>query len=223
MDFTTIAAEIAEAYEPPEHGRHSVITDTVMVAEFLTAIERGNYLSTAADLAGIHENTIAVWLKRGEAGEQPYNRFQWAYKRALAHAEAQMVDCVRAAAQTGPQYWAAGMTYLERRQPDKWGKRSDEGNVPKVIVQVGTRAGDVQVNLGLSPGSNPGQSETLQITEQSATASDKPDYVNEPKLLTARSIAQRKRRANETKRRRAIRRGAPTTGGGLSAGGKVVD
>jgi hypothetical protein len=203
MDFHAIAQQIADAYEPPITGRPSALTNTESVAELLTAIEEGSYLATACDLAGIHENTVAAWLKRGEAGEEPFKTFQWAYKRACARAEHDMVTEVRKAAKAGPQYWAAGMTYLERRQPDKWGKRQDDSNQPKVIVQIGVSQGDVQVSLGPSPQLRSPDSETLQIQAITATESDKQGYVNQAKLLTAQSIDVPTRKRSEAGKRKA--------------------
>jgi hypothetical protein len=50
----------------------------------------------------------------------------------------------------GPQYWPAIATFLERKAPERWGKRNDDSNTPKVIVQIGIRDADVTIN-GLSP------------------------------------------------------------------------
>jgi hypothetical protein len=50
-----------------------------------------------------------------------------------------------------PQFWAAEMTYLERRFPEKWGRRQDSQDGPKVVVQIGVRDSDVRVQIAESP------------------------------------------------------------------------
>jgi hypothetical protein len=112
----------------------------------LEAVHDGNYIETAAELAGLSKVTVYDWLKRGEANETPYNVFANALKRATARAEAAEVAKVRSAG-NDPRFWAASMTYLERRHPDRWARRSDDSSAPKVVVQIGVRDSDVQVSV----------------------------------------------------------------------------
>lgn len=148
------ARDIADHYQPPPIGTHSIITDVKAVEAFLKAIRDGNYLETSAKLAGISKSAIYEWLERAEQGEDPYTRFADALKNAEAMAEAQDVANVRAAGKAGPQFWAASMTYLERRHPERWGKRQDESSGPKVIVQIGVKDSDVQIQMiSVSPSS----------------------------------------------------------------------
>lgn len=50
-----------------------------------------------------------------------------------------------------PRFWAASMTYLERRHPERWARRQDSNDGPKVIVQIGVRDSDVQVQIASPP------------------------------------------------------------------------
>ena len=43
------------------------------------------------------------------------------------------------------------MTWLERKSPEKWGRRQDDSQAPKVIVQLGVTAEHVKINV-VSPG-----------------------------------------------------------------------
>jgi hypothetical protein len=70
-----------------------------------------------------------------------------ALEKAQADSESDAVQDVRKAGKAGPQFWAASMTRLERRHPDRWGKRGEDGNTPKVVVQIGVSQGDVQVQV----------------------------------------------------------------------------
>jgi len=44
-------------------------------------------------------------------------------KTAQAKAEAEHVNHLMIAGKAGPQYWAASATYLERKAPERWGRR----------------------------------------------------------------------------------------------------
>jgi hypothetical protein len=46
-----------------------------------------------------------------------------------------------------PRFWAADMTFLERRAPDRWGRRQNDESVPRVVVQIGVKDSDVQVGI----------------------------------------------------------------------------
>lgn len=174
------AQAIADTYTPPITGRPSDIGDAALLQELFTAIADGNYPETACHLIGLAPATFYNWKKRGEAGETPYDRFVESVKRAEARAEAKMLANVRKASEL-PQFWAAGMTVLERRHPERWGKRQDETNAPKVLVQVGG-GGQVQVNIGVGVGPSPSLSEDLHSLSASGDSDQSPiknNYVNE--------------------------------------------
>lgn len=147
MDLQQLAADISNAYTPPtKAGRPAGIGEPLIVQEFLTQIEAGNYPEIAAELAGISLNTYRNWMKRGEDGEPPFDTFLLAVKQASARAEAVEVGKVRKAG-NDPRFWAASMTYLERRHPDRWARRSEDSSSPKVVVQIGCKDSDVQVTI----------------------------------------------------------------------------
>jgi hypothetical protein len=112
-------------------------------------ISRGNYLETAARAAGFSKQSIYSWRRLAETGNPTAVAFVDALERAEAYAEVEAVDAVRRAGEAGPQYWAAAMTRLERRHPDKWGRRADDANTPKVIVQIGVADSDVRISATL--------------------------------------------------------------------------
>lgn len=140
------AEAIAASYIPPAVGRPSDIADAELLKQLFQAIKDGNYIDTACDLVGLSVVSVHTWKKRGEAGERPFAAFAKALKEASAQAEAQAVANVRKAGQL-PQFWAAEMTYLERRHPEKWGRRQESDSGPKVVVQIGVGLSDVQVKV----------------------------------------------------------------------------
>jgi hypothetical protein len=143
------AQAIADLYQPPKTGRPSDIGSASTVQQFLEAVGEGNYIETAAKLAGLSKQSVYDWLRRGHAGEPAYKAFADAVEKAEARAEAAMVANVRKASHL-PQFWAAGMTVLERRHPERWSKRQDDTNTPKVVVQIGGPA-DVKIGIAVSP------------------------------------------------------------------------
>ena len=195
----TQAEAIAALYQPPTTGRPSDIGSASTVQQVLDAIGDGNYLETAAKLAGLSKVTVYEWLKRGQTGEEPFATFANAVEKAEARAEAQMVANVRKASNL-PQFWAAAATHLERRHPDRWGKRQDDNSVPKVIVQIGVGQGDVKVGIQVSsPTFAPDvlQDDTAKLlSDKTYAVSSSPiikNYVNEPETALPVTIGESRR------------------------------
>lgn len=103
--------------------------------KIISAIRAGNYIETAAAYAGISKNTLYVWLRRGEREKQriaknprckvkkkelPFVEFADAVEKALADAEVRDVAIIAKAAE---EQWQAAAWRLERKFPDKWGRR----------------------------------------------------------------------------------------------------
>ena len=85
------------------------------------AVRAGNYLAVSARCAGIHYDTLREWVQRGEREKTgAYHEFSEALKKAESDSEEYAVKMVVSAM---PKNWAAAMTYLERRYPDKWRRR----------------------------------------------------------------------------------------------------
>ncbi len=139
------AEQIAASYVPRDiPGRPSNLEDADKVQRFLAYLSDGNYRDTACRASGFSLSSLKRYMDRAEAGDEAAIAFRAAVERAEADAESETVRNVRNASKL-PQFWAAGMTYLERKSPEKWGRRTDESAAPKVIVQVGGHASDVKV------------------------------------------------------------------------------
>ena len=108
----------------PRKLNHGVIT---AISE---AIAKGNYAVTACNLVGITPHTFIRWAKlaqedeaRGLSEEESlYVRLFTSVKRAEAIAESKLVDVVRESAEVKRE-WLPAMTFLERRHPDRWGRK----------------------------------------------------------------------------------------------------
>lgn len=127
--------------DPPQSklnaGVHTAIVDTA---------RRGNYMTTCAAMIGVSPRTIMRWLQRGEQdlenGEDTsYARLYRDVSQASAQFEDEMVNLVADAARANPQNWAAAMTILERKHPDRFGRRDttvlEGGDRPAIVVNIG--------------------------------------------------------------------------------------
>ncbi len=99
-----------------------------MIDAICYVISRGNYTSVACKLCKIEESTFYDWINiakkqmEQDTEEGLYITLYKSVKRAEAEAETLLVNTVREAAVDGKN-WLAGMTFLERRHPDRWGRR----------------------------------------------------------------------------------------------------
>lgn len=75
----------------------------------------------AARAAGIAASTYYLWRAKGrEQTDTAYSEFSEAIENAIAECEARALRVIQRAA---PKNWQAAMTMLERRFPDRWGRR----------------------------------------------------------------------------------------------------
>src|SRR5690242_6756034 len=107
------AQAVADSYQPPETGRPSCFGMGDTVPELLDEIAAGNSREGACQVAGISKTTFYRWLERAETGEEPFKSFADALKRAEGLLEGRLTRNVATASEL-PQFWAAGMTLLER-------------------------------------------------------------------------------------------------------------
>lgn len=99
-------------------GRKSKCTEarTKKIVDLITA---GNFRSVACAAAGIDTKTLCNWLRRADAGEEPYATF--ASKLELAEAEIEASAAKLLLHKFGRMNHHALMMWLERRFPKRWG------------------------------------------------------------------------------------------------------
>jgi len=101
-------------------GRKTKLTPEVR-EKIVAAIRAGNYAIVAAEYAGISSTTFYRWLQQGaDAKTGIYKDFRDAVKRAERTAEVRAVAIIQ---RHMDDNWQAAMTYLERKFPDRWGRR----------------------------------------------------------------------------------------------------
>ncbi len=107
--------------------------------KIVDAIAEGNYLETASAIGGITYATLNNWMNKGSSAlSGAYFEFFDAVKKAEAEAEALRISRISKAGQAGN--WQADAWYLERRYPERWGKRiqqevTGKGGGPLEYVQ----------------------------------------------------------------------------------------
>ena len=101
-------------------GRPSKLTPEVK-DKLVKAIAAGNYYEAACQFAGIDYRTFRNWMVAGEEAKSgEYFQFFQSIKKAEAQAEIRMVQEWQ---KHVPNNWQAIATFMERRYPDRWGKR----------------------------------------------------------------------------------------------------
>ena len=110
-------------------GRNTKLTPQLQ-QQLCAVIGSGNYIETACGYVGISTSTFFEWLQRGEGTHpkkprtQRLSEFSDAIRKAEAQAEAARVARIAKAGQDGT--WQADAWYLERRYPERWGRRYQE-------------------------------------------------------------------------------------------------
>ena len=101
-------------------GRKSKLNPEVQ-DRIVSAIRAGNFAHVAAGYAGISESTFYRWMQSGQQGKNDQLRAFWEeVKDAEYEAEVRAVAMVQ---KHMADNWQAAMTYLERKFPERWGRR----------------------------------------------------------------------------------------------------
>ena len=105
-------------------GRPTSLTPEVQEA-IVSALEAGNYRSTACAAAGVHRHSLQNWEKWGEEGREPYAGFLAAMKTAEAKAEMSLLAEIQSARPgvpgvSGADIWTTKAWILERRFASRW-------------------------------------------------------------------------------------------------------
>lgn len=132
-------------------GRPSKFTPEIK-KKLLDAIRAGNYYEPACAYAGIDYSTFRNWMKKGEKAKKGvFLEFFQEVRQAEAEAEARMVLLWQ---KQMPENWPAIRDFLERRYPERWGRRSvDVSMKQEVSGQVELKHdGSIALDLATSEG-----------------------------------------------------------------------
>lgn len=133
-----------------------------MIKALAYVISRGNYAVVACEKCGIDKKTYYNWINQGEKDETNgveslFSHLIHSLKKASSQAEDLMVQRVRSAAlpgvikevtkidadggvstekvKTGGE-WLAAATFLERRHPERWGRKDRSTLVVEETKQI---------------------------------------------------------------------------------------
>ncbi|HHV62104.1 MAG TPA: hypothetical protein GXX51_05640 [Firmicutes bacterium] len=105
-------------------GRPTRLTPE-MADKIANLISTGNYDVVVCGLVGIHPSTYYNWLSKGEKAKSGiYREFFDKVKKAEAAREAKWVKDIE-----GDPSWQSKAWLLERRYPDRWGRREVNVNM----------------------------------------------------------------------------------------------
>ena len=122
-----------EIDETTRTGRPCKLTPEVQ-EKICRAIRAGNYAYVAAEYAGIGASTYHRWMQQGEQETSgPFREFRDAVKNAESEAEVRAVAIIQKHMERN---WQAAMTYLERKHPQRWGRRLDVTTAGRPVTKV---------------------------------------------------------------------------------------
>lgn len=116
--------EIINPLEEPERGRPTILSFE-LIKDFYEVISLGVYVKQACNYLGVNVRYYYQWMAHGEKDEEQgketiYAHFYLAMKKALDIAEVNAINEIQKATKNT---WQAAAWYLERRAPDRWGRR----------------------------------------------------------------------------------------------------
>lgn len=114
-------------------GRPEKLTPELQ-QKIVDAIRMGAYIETASAYAGINKSTLYDWMKRGaRAKSGKYKEFSDAIEKALAESEMRDLAVIAKASQ---ENWQAAAWRLERKFPDRWGRRKAKSEIEKIEAET---------------------------------------------------------------------------------------
>ena len=160
-----------------------------MIEALSTVIAKGNYYITACKLCEISEPTFYGWINQAELDdanglteeESIYIRLVKSLKKAEAQAEASFLAVVEDSAQVKKE-WLPAMTFLERRHPERWGRkdRTQQGvnvniNIEKALIDASGKMEEALARL-----SERTEEYELEQSETGALLEAEPGALSEP-------------------------------------------
>jgi len=116
-----LSEKLSQELEKSTGGAPTKLTRIVAEA-IISSVRRGNFVSPAAEAAGVARNTVSQWKRKAESLIEPYYSFFEGVKLAIAEAEQETVQELREHAD-----WRAKAWWLERG-PNKERWSQQQGN-----------------------------------------------------------------------------------------------
>ncbi len=142
---TAIAEQYMESLSPDHAGKFSVLAQPDVILTLFRAVSAGLNQRDSCAAAGIHPRTFQKWQQ--QADDEPdgaHAAFFADLKAARAAGKLSHLENIKRHSQ---KEWTASAWTLERTDPEQFALRKDSSDAPKVVVQIGVSAQDVQVTL----------------------------------------------------------------------------
>jgi len=97
------------------------ILDETIRDRLIQAIKLGAFIEHACIYAGINSSTFRLWRKHAQSGLEPYKSFWEEVQQAESESIVRRIARIEKAGLDGS--WQADAWILERKYPDKFGKR----------------------------------------------------------------------------------------------------
>ena len=107
--------------KPDVGGRPPKYNDPKCIETLCATLATGATLAASCRSARISYRAVRTWVVAGESGDEKYSYFMHSIKKAEADNEISLVVDIRTAAKT---QWQAAAWLLERRYPNKYGRRN---------------------------------------------------------------------------------------------------
>lgn len=152
--------------------------------QIVKKIKKGSYRGQAAMQCGISGTTLSDWLQKAAAEREmgvlaqdleypEYRTLLEDIEKVEAQFEQRMVGkVVKAAESEAPNTWQAAMTLLERKHPERWGRR----DTSKIVVEGGERPIQVETRSIIFDETSRGLSRDL-LKRLAASGSGEPSGV----------------------------------------------
>lgn len=138
-------------------GRKPPSVDDENVRRLIVALAAGHYMERAIRLAGINRNTVYGWIADGRAERQRLEEGLVPSKRGSAYLEIletierakeqAAARAMRAINDAFDNHWQAAAWYLERTDPDNFGRRTILVAPEQGLVNVVVSAEDVEQQI----------------------------------------------------------------------------
>jgi hypothetical protein len=147
-----IANQYLAGIPPTYDGRYSEIAEPAVVQTLLKAFSSGLKPEKAALAAGLHPRTVQRWMERAEAEpDSAFASFATALKSAREQGMLRRLEKIEEHGNSDAKQWTALAWINERTDPESFALRKEESNGPRVVVQIGVKDSDVQVQIGSVP------------------------------------------------------------------------
>lgn len=145
-DATTVV--VTDAKKPKRGRGQPMLCTPEVIKTIAMVVGAGNYLTRAAEAAGIAYSTLQNWRSRGERGIEPYATLNKAIDAADRECEQNLVKKVMAQVDDD---WRAAAHLLERKYPERWSRYRE-----RALIEESFAAQGFIINIHLETGAGEG-------------------------------------------------------------------